>query len=63
VNIRTGVSFVSDMAGRVLKQRFPQVPCVLHPTSALSGLGYQPDFVIYHECEFILLSFINWRLT
>jgi hypothetical protein len=27
------------------------VPCILHPTSALSGLGYQPDFVIYHERE------------
>ncbi len=24
-------------------------PCNLHPTSALSGLGYQPDYVTYHE--------------
>eukprot|EP00475_Leptophrys_vorax_P014240 TRINITY_DN20642_c0_g1_i3.p1 TRINITY_DN20642_c0_g1~~TRINITY_DN20642_c0_g1_i3.p1 ORF type:complete len:414 (+),score=110.63 TRINITY_DN20642_c0_g1_i3:104-1345(+) len=24
-------------------------PCNLHPTSALSGLGFQPDFVVYHE--------------
>jgi pre-mRNA-splicing factor ATP-dependent RNA helicase DHX38/PRP16 len=31
------------------------VPCILHPTSALSGLGYQPDFVIYHEREWLAL--------
>lgn len=24
-------------------------PCNIHPTSALFGLGYQPDYVIYHE--------------
>ncbi|GMK53866.1 hypothetical protein CspeluHIS016_0104520 [Cutaneotrichosporon spelunceum] len=24
-------------------------PCVLHPTSALYGLGYMPDYVVYHE--------------
>lgn len=24
-------------------------PCILHPTSALYGLGYMPDYVIYHE--------------
>lgn len=27
------------------------LPCMLHPTSALSGLGYLPDYVVYHECE------------
>ena len=25
------------------------VPCHLHPTSALYGLGYTPDYVVYHE--------------
>ena len=25
------------------------IPCHLHPTSALYGLGYTPDYVIYHE--------------
>lgn len=31
------------------------LPCVLHPTSALYGLGYMPDYVVYHECKFSLL--------
>ncbi|XP_019200353.1 PREDICTED: pre-mRNA-splicing factor ATP-dependent RNA helicase DEAH7 isoform X1 [Ipomoea nil] len=25
------------------------MPCHLHPTSALYGLGYTPDYVVYHE--------------
>ena len=25
------------------------MPCHLHPTSALSGLGYTPDYIVYHE--------------
>jgi pre-mRNA-splicing factor ATP-dependent RNA helicase DHX38/PRP16 len=25
------------------------VPCYLHPTSALYGLGFTPDYVVYHE--------------
>lgn len=25
------------------------IPCNLHPSSALYGLGYTPDFVTYHE--------------
>jgi pre-mRNA-splicing factor ATP-dependent RNA helicase DHX38/PRP16 len=28
------------------------VPCFLHPTSALYGLGYTPEYVIYHELVF-----------
>ena len=24
-------------------------PCHLHPTSSLYGMGYQPDYVVYHE--------------
>lgn len=25
------------------------VPCFLHPTSALYGMGFTPDYVVYHE--------------
>lgn len=25
------------------------IPCVLHPTSSIYGLGFTPDFVVYHE--------------
>ena len=25
------------------------LPCLLHPTSALYGLGYNPDYIVYHE--------------
>ena len=25
------------------------IPCVLHPTSAIYGLGFTPDYVVYHE--------------
>ena len=25
------------------------MPCNLHPTSALYGLGYSADYVVYHE--------------
>jgi hypothetical protein len=25
------------------------LPCHLHPTSALYGLGYTPDYIVYHE--------------
>jgi pre-mRNA-splicing factor ATP-dependent RNA helicase DHX38/PRP16 len=25
------------------------MPCHLHPTSSLYGLGYTPDYVVYHE--------------
>jgi pre-mRNA-splicing factor ATP-dependent RNA helicase DHX38/PRP16 len=25
------------------------MPCFLHPSSALYGLGYTPDYVCYHE--------------
>ncbi len=25
------------------------IPCFLHPSSALYGLGYTPDYIIYHE--------------
>ena len=25
------------------------MPCHLHPTSALYGMGYTPDYIVYHE--------------
>jgi pre-mRNA-splicing factor ATP-dependent RNA helicase DHX38/PRP16 len=25
------------------------MPCHLHPTSALAGLGFTPDYIVYHE--------------
>ena len=25
------------------------MPCHLHPTSALFGMGFTPDYVVYHE--------------
>ena len=25
------------------------MPCHLHPTSALFGMGYTPDYIVYHE--------------
>lgn len=25
------------------------MPCHLHPTSALYGMGYSSDYVVYHE--------------
>lgn len=34
-------------------------PCLLHPTSALYGLGYTPDYVIYHELVCISLRSIK----
>ncbi|MES1923300.1 hypothetical protein MHBO_004851 [Bonamia ostreae] len=28
------------------------MPCMLHPSSALYGLGYTPEYVVYHELVF-----------
>jgi len=25
------------------------MPCHLHPTSALFGMGFNPDYIVYHE--------------
>ena len=25
------------------------MPCHLHPTSALFGMGFTPDYIVYHE--------------
>ena len=36
------------------------MPCHLHPTSALYGMGYSSDYVVYHEL--IMTRFILYRL-
>jgi pre-mRNA-splicing factor ATP-dependent RNA helicase DHX38/PRP16 len=28
------------------------LPCNLHPTSALHGRGFTPDYIVYHELLF-----------
>lgn len=33
------------------------MPCHLHPTSALFGMGFTPDYVVYHEL--IMTSKVN----
>ena len=33
------------------------MPCHLHPTSALYGMGYTPDYIVYHEL--VMTSKVN----
>lgn len=35
------------------------IPCHLHPTSALYGLGYTPDYIIYHELVFTTKEYMQ----
>ncbi len=35
------------------------IPCHVHPTSALAGLGYTPDYVTYHELVLTSKSFMQ----
>ena len=48
------------------------MPCHLHPSSALYGLGYTPDYIVYHELvmvstkhkrEALLASVLSLRLV
>ena len=34
------------------------MPCHLHPTSALFGMGYTPDYIVYHEL--VMTSKVNY---
>jgi hypothetical protein len=34
----------------------------LHATSSLYGLGYLPDYVVYHEVSFRFLSGLEFRI-
>lgn len=35
------------------------MPCHLHPSSALYGLGFTPDYVIYHELVFTTKEYMQ----
>merc|ERR1712176_1284320 len=36
-----------------------RIPCHLHPTSALYGLGYTPDYIVYHEVMYTTKNYMN----
>lgn len=36
------------------------MPCHLHPSSALYGLGYTPDYVVYHELVFTSKEYMQF---
>jgi len=36
-----------------------KIPCHLHPTSALYGLGYTPDYIVYHEVMFTVKQYMQ----
>merc|ERR1711871_1433000 len=35
------------------------MPCNLHPSSSLAGLGYTPDYVVYHELVMTHKEYMN----
>jgi pre-mRNA-splicing factor ATP-dependent RNA helicase DHX38/PRP16 len=35
------------------------MPCFLHPSSALYGLGYTPDYIVYHELVFTTKEYMQ----
>jgi hypothetical protein len=35
------------------------MPCFLHPSSALYGLGYTPDYITYHELVFTTKEYMQ----
>ena len=35
------------------------IPCHLHPTSALYGLGFTPDYIVYHELVFTTKEYMQ----
>ena len=39
------------------------MPCHLHPTSALYGLGYTPDYIVYHELVMTSKEFMQCVTT
>ena len=41
--------FLGRMQTSDRHEPFAGMPCFLHPTSALYGLGYTPDYIVYHE--------------
>jgi hypothetical protein len=38
------------------------MPCHLHPTSALYGMGMTPDYIVYHELIMTVKEYTNeWQ--
>ena len=37
------------------------MPCFLHPSSALYGLGYTPEYIVYHELVFTTKEYMQVR--
>ncbi|CAL5219753.1 g1653 [Coccomyxa viridis] len=35
------------------------IPCFLHPSSALYGLGYTPDYIVYHELVYTTKEYMQ----
>ena len=35
------------------------MPCYLHPSSALYGLGYTPDYIVYHELVYTTKEYMQ----
>jgi len=35
------------------------MPCNLHPSSALAGMGFTPDYIVYHELVFTSKEYMN----
>merc|ERR1719468_1433481 len=40
-----------------------KIPCHLHPTSALYGLGYTPDYIVYHEVMYTVKQYMQTVTT
>ncbi|ORZ33343.1 P-loop containing nucleoside triphosphate hydrolase protein [Catenaria anguillulae PL171] len=36
------------------------LPCHLHPTSALAGLGYTPNYIVYHELVLTSKEYVHY---
>ncbi|XP_955082.1 DEAD-box family helicase, putative [Theileria annulata] len=39
------------------------IPCYLHPTSALYGMGYTPEYVVYHEVVITTKEYMRFVTT
>ena len=37
------------------------MPANLHPSSSLYGLGYTPDYVVYHELIFTSKEYMSYE--
>eukprot|EP00300_Choanocystis_sp_HF-7_P009691 c16578_g1_i1.p1 GENE.c16578_g1_i1~~c16578_g1_i1.p1 ORF type:complete len:197 (+),score=63.58 c16578_g1_i1:26-592(+) len=39
--------------------QFTSMPCYLHPSSALYGAGYTPDYIVYHELVYTTKEYMR----